>query len=68
MKLLYRSIRSKSSSTIEDISKIIKKLHDNNIYIIGRIVVFKDNYVANTYPEYAIKWSYNHDINWTDYK
>ena len=57
-----------SNDTISDIESIIQKLHENDIYVIGRIVVFKDSYLANTYPDHAIKWSNNHNKVWTDYK
>ena len=35
--------------------EILKKCHDNDIYVIGRIVVFRDNGLSNKKPEYAIK-------------
>ncbi|NTV91464.1 MAG: putative glycoside hydrolase, partial [Clostridiales bacterium] len=35
--------------------KVLKKLHDNNIYVIGRIVVFRDNGLATVKPELAVK-------------
>ncbi|MCX7749435.1 MAG: putative glycoside hydrolase [Clostridia bacterium] len=38
-----------------DGEKVIKELHDNNIYAIARIVVFKDPILAKNKPEMAIK-------------
>lgn len=38
-----------------DIDKVTKELRENNIYSIGRIVVFKDPILAEKKPEYAIK-------------
>lgn len=38
-----------------DMDKVIKELHDNNIYAIARIVVFKDPILAKNKPELAIK-------------
>lgn len=35
--------------------EIIKKCHDNNIYVIGRIVCFRDNGLPKKKPEYGIK-------------
>ena len=35
--------------------KLIKELHDNNIYAIARIVCFKDPILAKSKPEMAIK-------------
>jgi len=38
-----------------DVDEVIKKLHDNNIYAIARIVCFKDPILAQKKPEMAIK-------------
>ncbi len=38
-----------------DPEKVLKKLHDNNIYVIGRIVCFRDNGFASKYPDLAVK-------------
>ncbi|WP_099190997.1 putative glycoside hydrolase [Tepidibacter mesophilus] len=38
----------------EDMSKLIKKLNENNIYLIARIVTFKDPIYTEYYPERAI--------------
>ena len=38
-----------------DVDNLIKKLHDNNIYAIARIVCFKDPILAKSKPEMAIK-------------
>lgn len=54
-----------------DIDKVTKELRENDIYSIGRIVVFKDPILSEKKPEYAIK---NHDgglyvfngTNWID--
>jgi hypothetical protein len=35
--------------------KVIKKLHDNNIYVIGRIVCFRDDGLATKRPDLSIK-------------
>ncbi|MCX8132127.1 MAG: putative glycoside hydrolase [Clostridia bacterium] len=35
--------------------KVIKKLHDNNIYVIGRIVCFRDDGLASKRADLAIK-------------
>ncbi len=37
------------------VEEILKKCHENNIYVIGRIVVFRDDELANKKPEFAIK-------------
>jgi hypothetical protein len=38
-----------------DIRTVTKKLHDNGIWVIARMVVFKDNYITKHKPELAIK-------------
>lgn len=51
---------------------VIKTLHDNGIYVIGRIVCFRDNYMALKRPDLAIKkpdgtiWKENGKIAWTN--
>jgi len=40
---------------IRDLSALIKKLKDNNIYTIARISVFQDPILAETMPEWSIK-------------
>lgn len=44
-----------SYSMIKDIKSVLKKLKDNNIYAIARIVVFKDPILAEKRPDLAIK-------------
>lgn len=38
-----------------NVDKVIKKLHENNIYVIGRIVCFRDDGLATKRPDLAIK-------------
>lgn len=45
----------KSTLDIVDGKKLLKKLHDNNIYPIARIVTFKDTKLANEHPEWTFK-------------
>jgi len=40
---------------IRDIDAFITELHKNNIYVIGRISVFQDPYLAVRYPQWAIR-------------
>jgi hypothetical protein len=35
--------------------EVIKKLHENNIYVIGRVVCFRDNYLGEKRPDLAVK-------------
>jgi hypothetical protein len=64
----FSTIKPVSNKRIKDIEGILKKLKDNDIYTIGRIVVFKDEYLANTRPDLAIKWSWDTWLVWWDYK
>ena len=41
-------------NSFEYYQSVIKKLKDNDFYVIGRITVFKDHYFAQDHPEYAI--------------
>jgi len=59
--LTYRSelpdvIAAKAHSENVDIRKIIKKFHDNNIRVIGRVVTFKDTKITKYKPELALKY------------
>ncbi|MCO5227386.1 MAG: hypothetical protein M9934_03735 [Thermomicrobiales bacterium] len=40
---------------ILDLPELLRKFHENGIYTIARIVVFKDSPVAVLHPEYAVK-------------
>ncbi len=40
---------------INDPTALIKKLHDNGLYVIGRISVFQDPIQAKAHPEWAVK-------------
>ncbi|MCS6789243.1 MAG: putative glycoside hydrolase [Patescibacteria group bacterium] len=48
-------------------NKLIKKLHDENIYVIGRITVFQDSVFAKKFPENAIKNKLTNNL-WQDHK
>lgn len=57
---------------IADINGMIKRLHDKNIYIIGRISVFQDPIFAKYRPEWAIQsstggiWKDRKGLFWLD--
>ncbi|CRZ33413.1 hypothetical protein DFR55_11925 [Herbinix hemicellulosilytica] len=44
-----------TTNTIHDIADLMKLFEEKNIYPIARIVAFKDPYLAENKPEYAIK-------------
>ncbi len=58
--------------TIKDIDRFIKILKERDIYLIGRIVTFKDDLQARNNLEYAIKdqngslWTNSDQMAWVD--
>lgn len=58
---------------IKDIDGLIKKLHDNNIYVIGRMAVFQDPALVRARPDRAVQnkytgkpWADRHGLSWID--
>lgn len=55
-----------------DIDKLIKKLHENNIYVIARIVVFEDQKLPFYEPDLALRdkfdnlWQNYNGLYWLD--
>ncbi len=64
----FDRIKSISNGIIKNPKKLIEKLHNNGIYVIARIVVFKDNLLTSTRPDLSIKWSTDKKAVWYDYK
>lgn len=64
----FDSIKPISNWIISDIDSIIKELHEKNIYVVWRVVVFKDKLLSENRSDLAIKWSDNPSEVWTDYK
>ena len=67
------------NGAIRDIDALVKSLHDQNIYVIGRIAVFEDPYYSKARPELAVYdksktvnlsspvlWQDNHGLSWLD--
>lgn len=60
------------SKNVYDVNEILKKCHDNDIYVIGRIVVFRDNGLSTKKPELGIKkpsgnlWTEGKHGSWTN--
>ncbi len=44
-----------AENRIRDVRDLINKLHEKNIYVIGRISVFQDPHLTKVKPEWAIK-------------
>lgn len=48
-------VKNKAFVDLYDPEHVIKMLHDNDIYVIGRLVCFRDNELATKRPDLAIK-------------
>jgi hypothetical protein len=52
--------------------KVAREMHRKGIYLIGRVVVFQDPYLARTRPDFAIKrpdgsvWTTNAGLGWVN--
>lgn len=57
-----------SEERIPDIREFIATLHEDNIYVIGRIAVFQDPYLIKKWPEEAVKKQSAPEENWIDRK
>jgi len=62
---LASQIGATKMTTVGDMGALIERLHQQHIYVIGRIVVFKDNILAHAKPELAI-YDSNTGEPWTD--
>ena len=62
----FSDIKPVSANHITDIKTTIDELHKKNIYVIGRIVIFKDNYLAKIRPDLAVK-NPDKETVWEDY-
>src|SRR3989339_1645283 len=56
-----------SEDRVKDMKKFLEELHGKNIYVIGRIAVFQDPYLAKARPDLAVKRT-DGVTNWKDYK
>jgi len=56
---LAEKIGAHRERTIYDIDDFIQKLKQKNLYVVARIVVFKDDRFARSFNEYALKDSNN---------
>lgn len=58
--------------TVRDMPAMIRKLHDKGLYLIGRIVVFKDDRLVQAHPEWAVRdakgeiWRDLEGLSWID--
>jgi hypothetical protein len=52
---------------VPDMKEFIQKLHDNGIYVIGRVAVFQDTYFVKKRPDLAVTNKSNSEV-WRDHK
>ena len=58
--------------TVRDMATMVEQLHARGLYLIARIVVFKDDRLANAHPEWAVRnasgaiWNDREDLAWID--
>jgi len=69
---LAKQVGAHKSRTIVDIDKFIKNLKDEGLYTIARIAVFKDDRLAKSFDQYALKtidgkvWRSREKLAWVD--
>ena len=69
---LAKEIGAHNERTIRDIKAFIQRLKAHNLYVIGRVVVFKDETLAKTREAFALKdangtiWRNNEKLAWVD--
>jgi hypothetical protein len=54
---LVKTDGSRAITTIPDLSALVRELHNEGIYTIARIVVFKDTLLAASRPDLAVKYA-----------
>lgn len=63
----FKSLSS-SENRIPNITEFISRLHDKNIYVIGRIATFQDPYLIKKWPSEAVKTKTDKEKLWRDRK
>lgn len=69
---LATQIGAQKITTIKDVTALINELHAKGVYVIGRIVVFKDNPLASSRPDLALRtaggtiWKDREGLSWPD--
>lgn len=57
---------------VKNLPALVKSLHDRGLYLIARIVVFKDDPLARAHPEWAVRdaegnvWRDREQLRWID--
>lgn len=69
---LAREIGAQSIITVPNLKARVAELHRHNLYLIARIVTFKDDELASARPDLAVKrqdgkiWRDSENMAWTD--
>jgi hypothetical protein len=69
---LVKDIKADGKNIIPDLPDRIKYLKSNGIYTIGRVVVFKDPFLASHKPDFSMKkqgggvWRDSKGVSWVD--
>lgn len=69
---LATQIGAQKVTTIKDAPALINELHAKGVYVIARIVVFKDNPLASSRPDLALRtaegtiWKDREGLSWPD--
>jgi len=69
---LARQVGAQKTITISDPTALIRRLHGEHVYVIARIVVFKDDPLATARPDLALKrtggavYRDREGLEWTD--
>ncbi len=53
---------------VSDMQNFVERLHNKNIYVIGRVTVFQDPLYVKLYPELAVKKMSDKNAVWKDKK
>jgi len=57
-----------TDNRIPNIRELIARLHDMDVYVIGRVAVFQDPYLIKLWPEEAVKQKSDTTQLWRDHK
>lgn len=63
---------AQSPITVRDMGAMVRQLHERGLYLIARVVVFKDDRLADAHPEWAVRnaagavWRDREELSWID--
>ena len=53
---------------VRDMQDFVDNLHSHDIYVVGRLAVFQDQFMVKLHPELAVKKASATSTPWTDFK